>query len=99
MNECFPTTAVFELPCLSHALELLEELQTVNWTGWVENGLDGVFVVISAPERSTELQALTSHVGRWLDGRHYLAIRFHLEGRRYIMQRGGLVEPAPDGSS
>jgi hypothetical protein len=98
MNECFPTTAVFELPCLSHALEL-EELQTVNWTGWVENGLDGVFVVISAPERSTELQALTSHVGRWLDGRHYLAIRFHLEGRRYIMQRGGLVEPAPDGSS
>lgn len=99
MNECFPTTAVFELPCLTHALELLEELQTVSWTGWVENGLDGVFVVISAPERSADLPALTSHVGRWLDGRHYLAIRFHLEGRRYIMQRRGLVEPAPDGHS
>jgi hypothetical protein len=99
VNNVFPTTAVFELPCLTDALELLEDLQAVRWTGWVENGLDGVFVVISAPERSAELPALTSHVGRWLDERHYLAIRFQLEGRRYIMQRGGLVAPAPDGHS
>jgi hypothetical protein len=77
-------------------VELLEELQEASWSGWVENGLDGVFVVISAPGRSADLTDLTSRVGRWLDERHYLAIRFHLEGRRYIMQRGGFVEPAAD---
>ena len=47
----FPTTtAAFELPGLTHALELLDALQS-DWGGWIENGLDGTFVVVPAPDK------------------------------------------------
>jgi hypothetical protein len=87
----FPTTtAVFEMPGLTHALELLRELQA-DWGGWIENGLDGTFVVVQAPEKISELNELMSSVERWIAEQAFLAIRFHLDGRVYIMQRGGYV--------
>jgi hypothetical protein len=86
-------TAAFELPCVTHALELLRELRT-DWVGWIENGLDGTFVVVLAPERIGELNQLMSRVGTWITAQDFLAIRFHLEGRAYIMHRGGSVGPA-----
>jgi hypothetical protein len=76
-----------------HALELLRELRT-EWVGWIENGLDGTFVVVLAPETIGELNRLMSRVGTWITAQDFLAIRFHLEGRSHIMQRGGLVAPA-----
>jgi hypothetical protein len=93
---CSPTfpaaTAAFELPCVTHALELLRELRT-DWVGWIENGLDGTFVVVLAPERISDLNELMSRVEKWISAQDFLAIRFHLEGRAYIMQRSGFVGP------
>jgi hypothetical protein len=90
----FPAeTAAFEVPCITHALELLRELRA-DWVGWIENGLDGTFVVVLAPERISELNELMSRVGTWITAQDFLAIRFHLEGRAYIMQRDGFVGPA-----
>ena len=85
----FPAaTAAFELPCVTHALELLRELRT-EWVGWIENGLDGTFVVVLAPETIGELNQLMSRVGTWITAQDFLAIRFHLDGRAHIMQRAG----------
>jgi hypothetical protein len=90
----FPAaTAAFEVPCVTHALKLLRELRT-EWVGWIENGLDGTFVVVLAPERISDLNELMSRVEQWITAQDFLAIRFHLEGRVYIMQRGGIVGPA-----
>src|SRR3954462_10587830 len=85
-------TAAFELPCVTHALELLRELRT-DWVGWIENGLDGTFVVVLAPERISDLNELMSRVEKWIIPKDFLAIRSHLEGRPYIMQRSGFVGP------
>ncbi len=94
---CSPTlpaaTAAFEVPCVTHALELLRELRT-DWVGWIENGLDGTFVVVLAPDTIGELNQLMSRVEAWITAQDFLAIRFHLEGRAHIMQRGGFVGPA-----
>ena len=90
----FPAaTAAFELPGVTQALELLRALRT-DWVGWIENGLAGTFVVVLAPERISELDELMSRVEKWITAQDFLAIRFHLEGRAYIMQRGGFVGPA-----
>jgi hypothetical protein len=90
----FPSTAAaFELPSVPHATNLFTELHA-NWGGWIENGLDGIFVVVHAPERISELDELLASVERWVTGQALLAIRFHLEGRVYIMQRGGFIGPA-----
>jgi hypothetical protein len=70
-------------------MELLEELQ--SHCGWVENGLDGTFVVVLAPERISELDELLASVETWINEQTFLAIRFYLDGRVYIMQRGGFV--------
>jgi hypothetical protein len=88
----FPTaTAAFELPSVNHALELLRELR--NWVCWIENGLDGTFVVVLAPERISDLNGLMSRVEKWIAEQEFLAMRFHLDGRAYIMQRDGFVGP------
>src|SRR3954453_7236961 len=93
---CSPTfpapPAAFELPCVTYALELLRELRT-DWVGWIENGLDGTFVVVLAPERISDLNGHLSRVEKWKSAKDFLAIRFHLEGRAYIMQRSGFVAP------
>ena len=99
MSSCrFPSTAAaFELPSVPHATNLFTELQAnwngwiENWGGWIENGLDGTFVVVHAPERISELDELLAIVERWVTRQALLAIRFHLEGRVYIMQRGGYI--------
>ena len=84
------TTAAFELPSVPHAMELLEELRS-NWVGWIESRLDGIFVVVEAPERISELEELLASVEKWVSDQAFLAIRFHLEGRAYILQRGGFI--------
>jgi hypothetical protein len=35
-----------------------------------------------------------SRVEKWITAQDFLAIRFHLDGRAYIVQRGGFVGPA-----
>jgi hypothetical protein len=87
----FPTsTAAFEMPSLTHALELLEELQSDS-AGWIENGLDGTFVVVLTPEKLGGLDELLASVEKWITGESFLAIRLHLDGDVYIMQRGGFI--------
>lgn len=87
-----PRAAAFEVPSVPQALELLGELRT-DWVGWVENGLDGTFVVVLAPEAVGDLDQLLSRVDGWITGQRFLALRFHLDGCAYIMQRGGVVRP------
>ena len=84
------TTAAFELPSVPHAIELVKVLQS-NWGGWIETRLDGIFVVVRTPERISELDELLARVEKWVSDQAFLAIRFHLEGRAYILQRGGFI--------
>jgi hypothetical protein len=88
-----PTTAAFELPCLTAAMELLNWLQS-DWVGWIENGLAGTFVVVLAPERVSQLDELLGSVESWIAKQAFLAIRFHLGGRMYLMQRDGFIGSA-----
>jgi hypothetical protein len=88
-----PETAAFEVPSLADALELLEHLQS-NWCAWTETGLDGTFVVVLVPERISEFKELLASVGGWITRQSVLALRFYLDGRVYIMQRGGFIGPA-----
>jgi len=76
-----------------HACEGRRELRT-EWVGWIENGRYGTFVVGLAPETIGELKQLMARVGTWITTQDFLAIRFHLDGRAHIMQRGGFVAPA-----
>ena len=46
-----------------------------------------------APDTIGELNQLMSRVGTWITTQDFLAIRFHLDGRAHIMQRGGFVGP------
>jgi hypothetical protein len=90
----FPSAAVaFELPTVERAADLFKELQA-KWGGWIENRLDGTFVVVQAPERISELNELLAIVEKWVTEQAFLAIRFHLEGRVHILQRGGFIGPA-----
>jgi hypothetical protein len=89
-HRCPPTTAAFELPGLTDALDLLKLLDS-NWDCWIENGLAGTFVVVFAPERISELDELLASVESWITEQEFLALRFHLDGRIYLMQRGGFI--------
>lgn len=77
---------------MPQALELLGELRA-DRVGWIENGLDGTFVVVLASEAIGDLDQLLSRVEGWITGQQFLALRFHLDGCAYIMQRGGVVRP------
>jgi|SRR6266550_2334959 hypothetical protein len=91
MTSRFPAAAgAFEVPSLADAADLFKELQP-SWGGWIESGLDGTFVVVLVPERTSELNQLLAGVENWITRQSFLAIRFHLDGRVYILQRGGFI--------
>ena len=95
MTSRFPAAAgAFEVPSLADAAALFKEIQP-NWGGWIESGLDGTFVVVLVPERISELNQLLADVEAWVTGQSFLAIRLHLDGRVYILQRGGFIGPGP----
>jgi hypothetical protein len=81
------------MPSVQRATHLFKELHA-RWGGWIESGLDGIFVVVRVPERISELDELLATIEKWIDQQPILAIRFHLEGRVYTMQRGGFIGPA-----
>jgi hypothetical protein len=90
----FPTaTGAFQVPSIADAAELFKELRP-RWGGWMESGLDGTFVVVPVPERISELNQLLAEVENWITRQSFLAIRFYLDGRVYILQRGGFIGPA-----
>ena len=90
----FPTaTGAFQVPSITDAAELFKELRP-SWGGWMESGLDGTFVVVPVPERISELDELLAEVESWVTRQSFLAIRFYLDGRVYILQRGGFIGPA-----
>jgi hypothetical protein len=87
----FPTaTGAFQVPSIADAAELFNELRP-SWGGWMESGLDGTFVVVPVPERISELNQLLAEVESWITRQSFLAIRFYLDGRVYILQRGGFI--------
>ena len=90
----FPSdAAAFEMPSLQRATHLFRALQA-RWGGWIETGLDGTFVIVHTPERISELDELLGTVENWITQQTFFAVRFHLEGRVYIMQRDGFIGPA-----
>jgi hypothetical protein len=94
MTSRFPTAAgAFEVPSLEDAAALFKELRP-TWGGWIESGLDGTFVVVLVPERISELNQLLAGVEDWITRQSFLAIRFYLDGRVYILQRGGFIRRA-----
>jgi hypothetical protein len=91
MSPSFPTdTAAFQVPSLADAMSLLNHTRA-RWCAWCENGVDGTFVIVLVPEPMSEFKKLLATVESWIGGQAFLAIRFYLDGRVYIMQRGGLI--------
>jgi hypothetical protein len=85
-------TVAFELPDLMEAMELFERLHP-KWPGWMETRLDGTFVIVLAPEKAGELNDLLEAVVTWIIERTFIALRFYIEGRSYIVHRGGFIGP------
>jgi hypothetical protein len=79
------------MPSLQRATHLFRELQT-RWGGWIETGPDGTFVIVQTPERISDLDELLGAVENWVTQQTFLAVRFHLEGRVYVMRRDGFIE-------
>lgn len=93
MPSAFPTdTAAFEVPGLTDAMSLLNHLQS-RWPAWCENSAAGTFVIVLVPEPISEFNDMLASVESWISRQAFLAIRFYLDGRVYIMKRGGSIGP------
>jgi hypothetical protein len=91
MSSSFPAdTAAFEVPGLADAMDLLDHMQA-RWCAWCENSVSGTFVIVLVPEAVSELDDVLAEVESWIGRQAFLAIRFYLDGRIYIMQRGGFI--------
>ncbi|MFL5950575.1 MAG: hypothetical protein ACJ74M_03130 [Gaiellaceae bacterium] len=83
-------SVVFTVPTVADAVELQRELAP-DWTCWVENRIDGVFVVLATPARPDELERLISRARAWVTRQDFVALRVELDGRAYALGRDGLV--------
>jgi hypothetical protein len=89
----FPTdTAAFEVPGVTDAMSLLDHLQS-RWPAWCESGVAGTFVIVLVPEPLDEFNDMLASVEQWITQQTFLAIRFFLDGRVYVMQSGGSIGP------
>jgi hypothetical protein len=89
----FPTdTAAFEVPGVTDAMSLLDHLKS-RWSAWCESSVAGTFVIVLVPEPIDEFNDMLASVEHWITQQTFLAIRFFLDGRAYIMQRGGSIGP------
>jgi hypothetical protein len=93
MSSEFPTdTAAFEVPGVTDAMSLLNHLQS-RWSAWCESSVVGTFVIVLVPEPIDEFNEMLASVEQWITQQTFLAVRFYLDGRVYIMQRGGSIAP------
>ena len=85
-------TVTFEVPEQTDATALRELLRR-SWvcslvfseTSWV--------VYVDLEPRDGDLADLLREVERWVSERHLRAIRFHLDGRAYVLEAGEIAWP------
>jgi hypothetical protein len=87
-------TLVFELPCRTQAESLCERLRPRWHTNFYDCG-DVVLVAAELRRRSDDLAILLRAVKLWSRESSLGVVRFHLDGRPYVLESGlHLLEPA-----
>jgi hypothetical protein len=87
-------TLVFELPCRTRAEGLSERLRPRWHTNFYDCG-DVVLVAAELRSRSDDLAILLRAVKLWARESATALVRFHLDGRTYVLDSGlHLLEPA-----
>jgi hypothetical protein len=87
-------TLVFELPCRTRADDLHERLRP-RWHSDVYDCGEVVLVAAELGPRADDLALLLREVRLWAFDAAIALLRFHLDGRSYVLESGlGLLQPA-----
>lgn len=87
-------TLVFELPCRARA-EDLHELLRPRWHSDVYDCGEVVLVAAELRPRADDLAVLLRAVRLWAFDAALALLRFHLDGRSYVLESGlGLMQSA-----
>lgn len=89
----FTSAVVFELGDNNAAHHLCETLWR-RWDAVMQHGDAATLVSVGLPQAPRGVNEVLCTVEDWLDRRGVSLIRFHLDGRLYVLQRGGHVAPA-----
>lgn len=87
-------TLIFEIPCRVRAEALCERLRP-RWHCDSYDCGDVILVAAELRPRSDDLGILLRAVKLWATDSAVALIRFHLDGRSYVLESGlGLMQPA-----
>ena len=87
-------TLVFELPCWARAEDLYERLRP-RWHCNLYDCGDVVLVAAELRPHADDLALLLHAVRVWAFDAAFALLRFHLDGRSYVLESGlGLVQTA-----
>jgi hypothetical protein len=65
-----------------------------RWDALIHHGDAATVVAVALPQTTRDVGDLLNAVEDWLDRRDVPLIRFHLDSRLYVLQRGGQIAPA-----
>ena len=85
-------TLTFEVPDQADATALREVLRR-SWTCSLVYSETTWVVYVDLEPRDGDLADLLREVERWVSDRHLGAIRFHLDGRPYVLEAGEVAWP------
>jgi hypothetical protein len=89
-------TLIFEIPCRVRADALCERLRP-RWHCDAYDCTDIVLVAAELRPRADDLGVLLRAVRLWASDSQLALLRFHLDGRSYVMESGaGVAQPEPD---
>jgi hypothetical protein len=91
-------TVVFELPDGVGARRLCERLRP-HWRGGCHDGDEAAIVSVVLRPAEGDLAALLRTVRLWARETAIGAIRFHLDGRAYLIEPANAVRPAAYGAA
>ena len=92
--ESFNETLVFEVPCRTRAEGLCDRLRP-RWHAGLYDCGDIVLVAATLRPREDDLAVLLRAVKLWAGDSALALVRFHLDGRSYVLDSGvGLLSEA-----
>jgi hypothetical protein len=86
-EHAFDEIAAFEIPSHDAAMRLSETLAG-NWVSWIDCRREAAVVVIRLNDGPIDLGVLLRVVENWVEHESLCAIRYHLDGRDYVLHAG-----------
>jgi hypothetical protein len=84
----------FEIPALA-AAERLGDLLAERWRAWIHQTKDAAVVCAKLNGDPVDLAVLLRVVESWVEEESLCAIRYELDGRKYVLAAGELAWSAP----